>query len=488
MGRFSYIEHRMRTTAISVIIGLVAQNLPFNAFASDPVPPKSTTKVAIVGLRSGKIPSEEKIRKMITEKLTSKETKVVDDAAVAKKLETYMSSEVDPKSQAAVASAYEHYNTGLQYYWKLDLTNALKEFNLAVRGYREGISLLRDNYYLLFSHLYLGITLYFLGRTEEGKKFIQEMAMLDPIRAQRVLPTRDFPPKVVELQKQITDEIAQKPMANLNIDTVPPGAVVIFNGSEVGKTPMQINDVPVGQHFLALDMTGYQFYAAPIQVNAGAQNFITPLKEKNIFHTYPSPTSQNSKDQLQNLAEVLEVDFLILGQIVTKGSNLEVQTQTFNADTGVFSEMNKETTGNRKIVIQATPSKIKKQLTETTEVANSAATAGQKTKPEEKKTDLIEKTEKKEPEKSTKTESTKPVPTKDSLMKNSTGTKSNSPTSDFDEPKKKSNLSSESSPFYKKWWFWGAVGVVAAGAGAYFFLMKGDDPATSNVLTITNPL
>jgi len=32
-----------------------------------------------------------------------------------------------------------------------------------------------------------------------------------------------------------------------------------------------------------LDLAGYQQYGSPIQVNPGMQNFITSLREKNIF-------------------------------------------------------------------------------------------------------------------------------------------------------------------------------------------------------------
>lgn len=314
--------------------------------------------------------------------------------------------------------------------------------------------------------------------------------MLDPQRAQRVLPTRDFPPKIVELHKQISDELVGKPTSTLNIDSVPSGAVVVFNGSEVGKTPMQIKDVPAGQHFLVLDLAGYQIYAAPIQVNAGPQNFITPLKEKNIFHTYAANADQNSKDELKKLAEALGANVLILGQAIPKGSNLEVQTQIFTAKTGTFSEVYKESTGNKKISLQSTTAKVKKQLLESQQPTKVVPVKEEKKnkipEPENKTEAPVEKNDTELTVDKPKKES--PTPIKESLIKNSSSSKTNSQIAGFDEPSKKLKAQSSESPFYKKGWFWGVVGAIAVGAGAYFLLFNKDDPATSNVVNITNPL
>ena len=270
----------IRLIATLVAFVFSVQLFPLQAWA-DPVPS------AIAGFRSGKSGQDDKVRKILSDQLKSnKDMMVEEDAVVTTKLQDYSSATADHKSQAVVAGAYERFNTGMQFYRKLDLANSLKEFNAAVRGYREGIAILRDNYYLLFSHLYLGIILNFLGREEEGKKFIQEMVVLDAERKTRVLPQRDFPPKIVELHKQITKEVLARPISTLNVDSVPSGAKVMFDGSEIGKTPYVVKDIPSGQHFLSLDLAGYQYYGAPIQVNPGTQNFTTALKERNLFQVY----------------------------------------------------------------------------------------------------------------------------------------------------------------------------------------------------------
>lgn len=446
---------RSRSIAKVLVTLFFIQSCPIQAWANDK---SSVLTSAVVGLRSGNNSQEDKIRQVLSDGLVSKDFQVLQESAVTSKLQEYSASKIDPKSEASVKSAYEHFNAGQQFYWKLDLTNALKEFNLAVRGYREGISTLRDNYYLLFSHLYLGITLHFLGRMDEGKKFIEQMVLLDQERKTRVLPQRDFPPKIVTLHKQILQEILAKPMSLLSVDSVPQGAQVIFDGSEVGKTPLQIKAIPSGQHFLALDLVGYQFYGSPIEVNPGQQNFITTLKEKNIFRLYDdNMQTESAKTELKQIADSMGVDLLILGKAsALKGSSIDVQTQVFDARFSEFSEIYDETLNMKKPKFLVIPAKIKGDAT-----ASVIA-----------------------PEPSPVLEAIKQR--KESQAKIAMPDE-NSSISEFDKGESAQTIGDSSKPFYKKWWFWGVVGVVAVSAGASVLFLGGSS-SDSNILTITNPL
>ncbi|MCC7459998.1 MAG: PEGA domain-containing protein [Proteobacteria bacterium] len=399
-----------------------------------------------------------------------------NDADVTVKLQEYTSATVDPKSQAVIANSYEHFNAGMKFYRKLDLTNSLKEFNISVRGYREGISILRDNHYLLFSHLYLGIILHFLGRSEEGKKFIQEMVMLDAQRKTRVLPARDFPPKIVDLHKQITREVLAKPVSTLTVDSTPSGARVMFDGSEVGKTPFQIKDIPSGQHFLSLDLQGYQYYGAPIQVNAGTQNFTTTLKEKNIFQIYPPEAqTEGAKSELKLVAEKLNVDILILGQTVLKDSNnVTAQAQMFDARNGNFTPIMEETVSTKKPKFKTLVDDINDgyDIVEKTDFEKPVvAPTAKNTKTSKPAKPLI---------KEVKEEKIKP--------RESVSSQNDIDIADFNDKsvKKTPSSNNESSPFYKKWWFWSIVGAAVVGGGAYYMLQ--DRSADSNIVTIPNPL
>ncbi len=448
----------IRWTAKTIIFTLIVHSIPLQVWAGN------APQMAITGFRSGKSSQEDKVRKALYDQLKSTNgVQVMDDGEVISVLQEYTSSLFDPKSQSVVSTAYERFNTGMQFYRKLDLTNSLKEFNASVRGYREGISTLRDNHYLLFSHLYLGIILHFLGRVEEGKKFIQEMVMLDAERKTRVLPQRDFPPKIVELHKQITKEVLAKPISVLTVDSTPSNATVMFDGAEVGKTPFVIKDIPSGQHFLSLDLQGHQYYASPMQINPGAQNFTTVLKEKNSFQIYPADAQTDvAKGELKTIAQKLNADVLVLGQTSLKdNNNVTAQVQLFDAQTSTFSEVFEETSPVKKLKFQSLAAKIKDGTSSKGSASSKATTPATKSTPPVAKTKIM---------KEAKTKESKPDPS----------------LADFNEkPKMKGESSSD--PFYKKGWFWGAVGVVVVGGAAAFYLMQ-DRSADSNIVSIPNPL
>lgn len=458
-----------RYIAALVTITLMIQGFPMSTWAAETVPS------AITGFRSGKSPQDEKVRKILAEQLkANKEISLQEDAVVTSRLQDYSSAMADPKSQAVVATAYEHYNAGMQYYRKLDLTNALKEFNAAVRGYREGISILRDNYYLLFSHLYLGIILNFLGREDEGKKFMQEMVTLDADRKSRVLPQRDFSPKIVELHKQVTKEVLARQTSTLSVDSVPSGAKIMFDGSEIGKTPFVIKDIPNGQHFLSLDLVGYQYYGAPIQVNPGNQSFTTNLKEKNLFVIYATDARTDvAKNDLKSVAQKLDVDVLILGQVGAEDAGLvKVQTQTFDARTATFSDVFEEG-----ISIKSKKPKFETMISKIKDSMNNKKVAGSKTAATgPAKKDKSKDADKEVVQTPAKKITDTPIPPVQ---------KQQIDLGEFED--KSAEKKSNPNAFYRKWWFWTAVGVVAIGAGGGVLLSQ-DRSSSSNIVTIPNPL
>lgn len=292
----------------------------------------------------------------------------------------------------------------------------------------------------------------------------------------RVLPARDFPPKIVDLHKQITREVLAKPVSTLTVDSTPSGARVMFDGSEVGKTPFQIKDIPSGQHFLSLDLQGYQYYGAPIQVNAGTQNFTTTLKEKNIFQIYPPEAqTEGAKSELKLVAEKLNVDILILGQTVLKDSNnVTAQAQMFDARNGNFTPIMEETVSTKKPKFKTLVDDINDgyDIVEKTDFEKPVvAPTAKNTKTSKPAKPLI---------KEVKEEKIKP--------RESVSSQNDIDIADFNDKsvKKTPSSNNESSPFYKKWWFWSIVGAAVVGGGAYYMLQ--DRSADSNIVTIPNPL
>ena len=443
-GSFS-LTHRF--LAKTLILALALQSFPLEIHAQTVSEP---TRSAIVGFRSENSAREDQLRKVLSKQVSSSDFRVLDSASIDRKLQNYTPSKKDPKMLAKIASAYEHYNAGIEYYSKLDLTNALKEFNSAVKGYRQGISLLRDNYYLLFSELYLGITLHFLGKEKEGKNRIREMVRFDSKRGSRTLPPRDFPPKIVQLHKQVTQSVLSGPSTTVTIESIPSGAKVVFDGSEVGKTPIRLKKVPAGQHFVVFEMSGYHLERAPIDIGSTPKRFKQVLKEKKLFQARSGERTSSTKEELAQVASLLNADVLILGQVQTIPSGqVQVKSQVFDTRSKSLSKVHQEIVDARKLRLQTTPKKLRQM-------------------------GLASNTEKKSLRRRPPlTQRTDPLPQSREF-------------SEFqEEPDRR--VKSEKS-ILKKWWFWAIVGGVAVGGGVGAALLLKSSDAESNFVNINNPL
>lgn len=398
----------------------------------------SRKNIAIVGFQHGLHKDQEsKVYDQVRSTLQGMNNfQVLDQSSVKIGIEQNQSRKLQNSSQKT-QEAYENFVQGVESYRNLDLTAAIRDLNRAVKGYREGIASLEDNHYLLYSHLYLGMALYFDGRVADGEKLIREMVYLDPQRKTRKLPTRDFPPKIVELHKKESQIIDKVPKGTVVVDSNPSSAKVLLDGMDVGETPLTIHDIPAGQHFIAIDQAGHELYKQLIDVKQGEQNFIANLTPQKMFLA-KNPFEQESNSQqtrlLQKIAKDLSVDYFILGQVEPTEKSVEMKLQSFDVVRGTYSTVYAKDLGNKS---KKQDSKVVALTKDWADSLGQSATAAT-----EFQTDFQE------------------------------------PTFKNDKPVKKG---------FNKKILWIGLGVVALGAGSYFLFSGGSD-ATSNVLSIDNPL
>ncbi|MEZ4704652.1 MAG: PEGA domain-containing protein [Bdellovibrionota bacterium] len=372
---------------------------------------------------------------------------VVDDPGIQEKIRNAAVSDTQAQAQKKVEQGYQYFEQGKEFYQNLDLNKAVQALNLSVKSYREGIASLRDNHYLLFSHLYLGMNLIFAGREKDGKKLIHEMVMLDSERKTRELPIREFPPKIIEIHKSITKEVLERPSGKLLVQSQPDGAVVVVDGVEMGKTPIEVPDLPRGMHFLVVEKTGYKTISEPVLVKGGEFNYSQVLQKQTTFDVIPKDQSTNQDlEPLKRLAADIGVDHILLGSVDSEQS--KISAQVFHAQTSSFS--NVFTQGYQKDKMERSTKKLVSKIEAWIR--------------DQRKTSRFENTPQ-----TTITEGFQ----ESMIPKASSTSRANS----FEDGNK---------PFYKKWWFWAIIGGAAAvGAGAA--LIGGSD-ASSNVLSIDNPL
>lgn len=434
------IIHKKRCMAslVAIFFTIVSLNIP--AWAQEGS--LSRKNIAIVGFQHGLYrDDEEKVYNKIRSTLQSMEEFQVLDAST---VEMGVMQSMSRKSQNAskkIQKAYEQFVQGVEHYRTLDLPQAIRDLNRAVKGYREGIGSLEDNHYLLYSHLYLGMALYFDGRVKEGEKLIQEMVKLDAQRKTRKLPLRDFPPKIVDIHKKQTNIVQKLPHGTILVDSNPSSARVMLDGMDVGETPITLSNVPTGQHFIAIDQAGHDLYKQLLDVKQGEQNIIANLKPQKMFlakNQFEQEQDAAQTRTLQKMAKELSVDYFILGQIDPKDKQYTMKLQSYDVIAGSYSSVFAKDLGTKQ-------RKIDGKVAKTTD-------------------DWVNSVVKK---------SSMPVTGAVDFQK------------DFQEPdfgkkpKKKKG--------FNKKILWIGLGVLAAGTGAYF-IFSGSGSATSNVLSVDNPL
>jgi hypothetical protein len=61
----------------------------------------------------------------------------------------------------------------------------------------------------------------------------------------------------------------------LYVDSRPRGATVLIDGRKVGQTPLNMSEVPVGEHVVRLEMAGKKIWTVTSQVTAGRMSRVT---------------------------------------------------------------------------------------------------------------------------------------------------------------------------------------------------------------------
>jgi hypothetical protein len=80
----------------------------------------------------------------------------------------------------------------------------------------------------------------------------------------------------VRVAPATTDQVK----GSVDVDSRPSGAKVFVDGRLVGKTPMMLSDVSVGDHAIRLELDGYARWSSSVRIVLNEQNRVTASLEK----------------------------------------------------------------------------------------------------------------------------------------------------------------------------------------------------------------
>ena len=150
---------------------------------------------------------------------------------------------------------------GRRAYDNLALDDAIARLGQAVSLYQQTGPLLGDLNELHSALEYLAASLVLRGSSDEAESTFLELLTVRPNH--RLL---DFPPSVERVFDSAAARLDATPAGSVEIYSTPPYAAVYLDGRFEGVTPLVLEDVVAGTHYLRLDRLGYTIHGAPLQI------------------------------------------------------------------------------------------------------------------------------------------------------------------------------------------------------------------------------
>lgn len=180
---------------------------------------------------------------------------------------------------------------------------------------------------LIDAYLVLGIILRSMGNIGEARQAFREALRLDP---EFKLDSRAFPPSMVNVFEGVRESEKIRPRGNLRVESRPRVADVYLNGVMKGVTPVTINNLPTGTHYVKISANKYDTIKKTVEIKEGKSVRISERlqwmggeHEKLTGKNYATSVNDfNQVDEALKIADLLKVDRVILvGAGVGSGSS-----------------------------------------------------------------------------------------------------------------------------------------------------------------------
>lgn len=181
-------------------------------------------------------------------------------------------------ARLALGLAENGLTNGQQFYESLDADKAITELTAACRLYEDGFSEVNDLEKIVLANIYLASVFHQTGQPDAALKHYRTALFLDP---KLKLDANVFPPEDLENVEKVRRDIAQGAKGNAEIHSAPVSARVYIDGVYRGATPLTVNNLPAGDHFLRVERNGYDRIAGVFEVSARKtvkhENTLVPL-------------------------------------------------------------------------------------------------------------------------------------------------------------------------------------------------------------------
>lgn len=257
--------------------------------------------------------------------------KVIEPARVLSGDPRTREEETLERARAALADGRRAYDA-------LNLDEAIARLGQAVSLYQQTGPLLGDLEELQNSLLSLGAALTLRGSADEGESTFAELLTVNPS-----YQLEGYPPTVGKAFSAAAARIEKAPTGSVEIYSTPPYAAVYVDGRFEGVTPVTLNDVVAGTHYLRIEKVGYTVHGAPLEISPNqritSQTRLRSMKKGVELRDVTARATEEVVAEgmggsLRNLARMLVADTLIFVAVSQSGSDATFTGAVFDAATG----------------------------------------------------------------------------------------------------------------------------------------------------------
>lgn len=262
-------------------------------------------------------------------------------AAQLESLETVAPSalpaEADAAAEQALGAAREAMAEGQGLARNRKHSLAAAAYRRAAAAFETAAPILEGSAELADAHAALAAELYLIADDAGGERELERAVSLAPARA---LPGETTSPLFAALVRRAREAMASRGRSRVRFDSVPDRARVQLDGAEAGRTPLEVRDVPAGEHLFrillpagppaggVLRLTGARPERAAASLGGSApQAKLGAALSKGVLD---APALAAARQ----VASEAKADHLVLGCLLARDSELSLESFLYSSARG----------------------------------------------------------------------------------------------------------------------------------------------------------
>ncbi len=245
-----------------------------------------------------------------------------------------------------VRKADVFFEDGKRAYENVSLPEAIENLKKAVDLYRPFMEYFENRDAVIDSLLFLGASQVLAGSEDEGGKTFAHALWLD---SELELDQTFFPVGVQEVFEKAKTARSMQATSALSVETSRKGAPVYLDGDFRGLTPLNLSNLPVGEHYLKVKAPGYQEYRSKLSLYEGMTKKVNvPMKQVTRYYPYKAEVNDIGKKYehrymwtpVQGLGKVLSRQHLLVAKVFEERGVVTIDGYYYNMETEEYKHLN----------------------------------------------------------------------------------------------------------------------------------------------------